>query len=101
MPFSSFFSYVWTNPFASLPFGSLSTDLQRRFLSWVLRRSLGRFVRAGGLDVGRIQSQIGQGRVEIEGLELDTDVSLHISDVWIGAHCRRSTPSFPRRYPCR
>ena len=97
MPISSFFSYVWTNPFASLPFGSLSTDLQRRFLSWVLKRSLGRFVRAGGLDVERIQSQIGQGKVEIEGLELDTDVSV-LSPTETAAYCRRSTPSFPPQF---
>jgi hypothetical protein len=43
-----------------------------------LKRSLGRFVKAGGLDVERIQAQISEGRVEIEGLEVNEDESCNI-----------------------
>jgi len=39
---------------------------------------MGSFVKAGGLDVERIQAQISEGRVEIEGLEIDVDVSLQV-----------------------
>jgi autophagy-related protein 2 len=69
----SFMTFPWSLP--SLPSISLPANIQRRFLSYVLKKSLGRFVRAGGLDVERIQAQIGEGWVEIEGLELDTEVS--------------------------
>lgn len=41
----------------------------------MLKRYLGRFVKEGSLDVERIQSQISQGWVEIENLEVDTNVS--------------------------
>ena len=40
----------------------------------MLKRTLGKFVKAGGLDVDRIQTQISEGWVEIEGLEVDTEV---------------------------
>lgn len=68
--------------FLSLPFSlptlpsiSLPANIQRRFLSYVLKRALGRFFRSG-LDVDKIQSQIGEGRVEIEGLVVDEDVRI-------------------------
>lgn len=67
--------------FLSFPFNfpsllsiSLPAHIQRRFLSYVLKRALGRFVKAGGLDVERIQAQISEGWVEIEALEVDTAV---------------------------
>ena len=61
--------------FPSFPPISLPASIQRRFLSYVLKRTLGRYVRAGGLDVDRIQAQISDGWVEIEGLEVDEVVS--------------------------
>lgn len=71
--FPSFLNLPWTLP--SLPSISLPANIQRRFLSYVLKKALGRFVKAGGLDVERIQAQISEGWVEIEGLEVDVDVS--------------------------
>lgn len=73
VPWPAFLSFPFSLP--SLPSISLPTDVQRRFLSYVLKRALGRFIRSG-LDVDKIQSQIGEGRVEIEGLVVDEDVSL-------------------------
>jgi autophagy-related protein 2 len=70
----SFLSFPFSLP--SLPSISLPENIQRRFLSYVLKRALGRFVKAGGLDVERIQAQISEGWVEIEGLEINTDVSV-------------------------
>jgi autophagy-related protein 2 len=69
----SFLSWPFSLP--SLPSISLPANIQRRFLSYVLQRTLGRYVRAGGLDVERIQAQISEGWVEIEGLEVNTEVS--------------------------
>lgn len=69
----------------SLPSISLPANIQRRFLSYVLRRALGRFVVSSSLDVERIQAQISQGWVEIERLEIDTTVSGDIA-------CWCSTP---------
>lgn len=57
----------------SLPSISLPTNIQRRFLSYVLKRALGRFFRSG-LDVEEIQSQIGEGKVELEGLVINEEV---------------------------
>ncbi|ORX39665.1 hypothetical protein BD324DRAFT_648300 [Kockovaella imperatae] len=65
----SFFSFPWSLP--PLPPISLPANIQRRFLSYVLKRTLGRFVKPGGLDVDRIQAQMSEGWVEIEGLEID------------------------------
>ena len=45
----------------------------------MLKRSLGRFVKEGSLDVERIQAQISQGWVEIEHLDVDTAVSTESS----------------------
>lgn len=76
----SFFSWPFSLP--QLPSISLPANIQRRFLSYVLKRALGRFIKAGGLDVERIQAQISQGWVEIEGLEVDTDVSVLTTGTW-------------------
>ena len=72
----NFLTFPWALP--SLPPISLPANLQRRFLSYVLKRTLGRFVKPGGLDVEKIQAQITEGRVEIEGLEVDEDVGISI-----------------------
>ena len=69
----AFLSFPFSLP--TLPSISLPANIQRRFLSYVLKRALGRFVKAGGLDVERIQAQISEGWVEVEGLEIDTEVS--------------------------
>lgn len=71
--FSSLFG--WTFALPSLPSISLPANIQRRFLSYVLKRALGRFVKTGGLDVDRIQAQISEGWVEIQGMEVDAEVS--------------------------
>ena len=68
----TFLTFPFTLP--SIPTISLPASIQRRFLSYVLKRALGRFVKAGGLDVEKIQAQIGEGLIEVEGLELDTEV---------------------------
>ncbi|EIW70236.1 hypothetical protein TREMEDRAFT_30206 [Tremella mesenterica DSM 1558] len=64
----TFIAFPFTLP--SLPSISLPANIQRRFLSFILKRTLGRFIKAG-LDVDQIQAQIGEGKIEIESLELD------------------------------
>ncbi|WVW83423.1 hypothetical protein I302_105443 [Kwoniella bestiolae CBS 10118] len=68
-------AFLTTFPFTlpSLPSISLPANIQRRFLSYVLKRSLGRFVKDEALDAERIQAQLSQGWVELEGLEVDTN----------------------------
>ncbi|BEJ01025.1 hypothetical protein CcaverHIS631_0508820 [Cutaneotrichosporon cavernicola] len=56
-----------------LPSISLPANIQRRFLSYVLKRALGRFFIASGFDVERIQAQLGEGRVDLERLEVNID----------------------------
>lgn len=53
---------------------TLSSALQRRVLSYLLRRTLGRFLK-GNLDAAQIDAGIGSGKVEVTGLELNADVS--------------------------
>lgn len=65
-------SFLTTLP--SLPSVSLPANIQRRFLSYILKRSLGRFVVASGFDVERIQAQLSQGAVDLERLEVNVDV---------------------------
>ncbi|OCF39156.1 hypothetical protein I317_07055 [Kwoniella heveanensis CBS 569] len=67
-------SFLTSLPFSlpSLPSISLPANIQRRFLSYILKRYLGDFVRHEALDADRIQAQISEGWVEIEGLEVDT-----------------------------
>ncbi|KDQ33527.1 hypothetical protein PLEOSDRAFT_22057 [Pleurotus ostreatus PC15] len=50
---------------------SLPSTIQRRFISFVLKRTLGHFLRPGQLDVHQIDSQIGSGHVQVNNLELD------------------------------
>lgn len=60
----------------SLPSISLPANIQRRFLSYVLKRTLGRFVSHQALDAERIQAQVSEGWVEIENLEIECIVSV-------------------------
>jgi autophagy-related protein 2 len=54
---------------------SLPPNIQKRFVSYLLKRSLGRFVKGGGLDVEKIEGQISEGTLKLEKLELDVEVS--------------------------
>lgn len=76
--FSSFFTLhsLPTLPTSYLPsFPSLPQNLQRRFLSYVLKKSLGHLVKDGALDPERIEAQVVTGHVEVKGVELDESVS--------------------------
>ncbi|CCO28540.1 Autophagy-related protein 2 [Rhizoctonia solani AG-1 IB] len=50
---------------------ALPANIQRRFLSFVLKYFLGHLVKPGQLDDHKIDAQIGSGRVEIKDVELD------------------------------
>ncbi|ODO11399.1 hypothetical protein I350_00178 [Cryptococcus amylolentus CBS 6273] len=67
-------SFITSIPFAlpSLPSISLPANIQRRFLSYVLKRTLGRFVLHQALDAERIQAQVSAGQVELEELQVDS-----------------------------
>ncbi|TFY72678.1 hypothetical protein EVG20_g338 [Dentipellis fragilis] len=52
---------------------SLPSAIQRRFISFILKRSLGHLLKPGQLDVQQIDSQIGSGYVQVRDLELDHD----------------------------
>ncbi|KAI0035921.1 hypothetical protein K488DRAFT_42229 [Vararia minispora EC-137] len=65
----------WTPAWPTLPAFdfSLPTDIQRRFLSYVLKRALGRFVKPGQFNVQQIDSQVGSGYFQVRDLEIDHD----------------------------
>nr|GAT53224.1 predicted protein [Mycena chlorophos] len=50
---------------------TLPSSIQRRFLSFVLRKSLGHLLKPGQLDVDQIDSQIGSGYVQVSDLQLN------------------------------
>ncbi|KAJ7063368.1 hypothetical protein C8F01DRAFT_1209678 [Mycena amicta] len=56
-----------------LPSISLPSSIQRRFISFVLRKSLGHLLKPGQLDVEQIDSQIGSGYVQISQLQLNSE----------------------------
>lgn len=57
---------------------SLPAGIQRRFLSFLLNRFLGHFVKPGQLDVQNIDSQIGSGYVQAKDVELDPIVRFRL-----------------------
>lgn len=54
---------------------SISSALQRRLLSYLIRRTLGHLLKPGSLDGAQIDAGIGSGKLEIANLELDQQVS--------------------------
>jgi autophagy-related protein 2 len=66
---SWFSSWIPTLPSISLP-----ASIQARFISFVLKKSLGHLLKPGQLDVNQIDSQIGSGYVQVANLALDTQV---------------------------
>lgn len=75
----------WSSWLPSLPTIDLSlpTGIQRRFISFALKRSLGHLLKPGQLDFQQVDSQIGSGYVQIRDLELNNDVrstSVHIAE---------------------
>ncbi|KAF9227681.1 hypothetical protein BS17DRAFT_774146 [Gyrodon lividus] len=63
--YSSWFSALPTFDFA------VPSGIQRRFFSFVLKRTLGHFLKPGQLDLHQIDSQLGSGTVHVKDLELD------------------------------
>ncbi|CAK9781050.1 hypothetical protein CC85DRAFT_269388 [Cutaneotrichosporon oleaginosum] len=68
MWFPSFLTFPVSFPSISLP-----ANIQRRFLSYVLKRALGRFFLPSGFDVERIQAQLSEGRVDLDKLEVNVE----------------------------
>lgn len=59
---------------------SLPSVIQRRFISFLLRKFVGHLLKPGQLDVRQIETQIGSGELRITDLELDDQVrnNVHI-----------------------
>ncbi|KAJ6496744.1 hypothetical protein C8R47DRAFT_1115401 [Mycena vitilis] len=60
----------WLPGLPSISF-ALPASIQRRFISFVLKKSLGHLLRPGQLDIDQIDSQIGSGYVQVNDLQLD------------------------------
>jgi autophagy-related protein 2 len=67
--------FPFSLPSITLPTLSIPINIQRRFLSFVLKRTLGHLVRPGQLDTHQIDAQIGNGWIEITDIELADEVS--------------------------
>lgn len=58
---------------------SLSANLQKRILSYLLKRTLGHLVDGGQLDLEQIDAGIGSGRIEVRNVQLDAQaISRHL-----------------------
>jgi len=53
---------------------SIPASIQGRFLSFILKKTLGHFLKPGQLDYHQIDSQIGSGYVQVNDLELNQEV---------------------------
>jgi hypothetical protein len=98
--------YSWAFNF-SLPSLNPSVSLQKRFISFVLKRSLGHLVKPGQLDAHQIDAQIGSGFVEVKEIELDSNVSTYHSiplvvneATGIQLHLRQTTYPAAARFTC-
>ncbi|KAF7294875.1 GP-PDE domain-containing protein [Mycena indigotica] len=60
----------WLPGLPSIP---LPSSIQRKVLSFILRKSLGHLLQPGQLDVDQIDSQIGSGYVQVNELQLNHD----------------------------
>lgn len=76
----SWWSTSWLPSIPSIDF-SLPSGIQKRFISFTLRRTLGHLLKPGQLDIQQVDSQIGSGYVQIRDVELDNDVSLQLRTV--------------------
>ncbi|ESK94572.1 hypothetical protein Moror_7968, partial [Moniliophthora roreri MCA 2997] len=66
----------WLPSLPELPstnYFSLPSSIQGRFISFVLKRSLGHLLKPGQLDPHQIDSQVGSGYIQVNDLELDTN----------------------------
>ncbi|KAJ7172409.1 hypothetical protein C8R46DRAFT_992546 [Mycena filopes] len=61
----------WLPGLPSIGF-ALPATIQRRFISFVLKKSLGHLLKPGQLDIDQIDSQIGSGYVQVNDLQLDS-----------------------------
>ncbi|KAJ7632689.1 hypothetical protein FB45DRAFT_913186 [Roridomyces roridus] len=57
----------------ALPSRFISFDIQRTFISFVLKKSLGHLLKPGQLDIQQIDSQLGSGYVQVNNVELDNE----------------------------
>ncbi|KAJ3787784.1 hypothetical protein GGU10DRAFT_134981 [Lentinula aff. detonsa] len=62
----------WLPSLPSISYLVVPASIQRRFISFVLKRALGHFLKPGQLDVDQIDSQIGSGYVQVNDLHLDS-----------------------------
>ena len=69
---SSWYS-SWFSGFPTFDFAVPAT-IQRRFFSFVLKKTLGQFLKPGQFDLHQIDSQLGSGAVHVTDLELDGQV---------------------------
>ncbi|KAJ3725873.1 hypothetical protein C8R42DRAFT_575547 [Lentinula raphanica] len=63
----------WLPSFPSFSYFAVPASIQRRFISFILKRALGHFLKPGQLDVQQIDSQIGSGYVQVNDLHLDNN----------------------------
>ncbi|KAI1795867.1 hypothetical protein LXA43DRAFT_989826 [Ganoderma leucocontextum] len=65
-------SFSWLPSLPSIDF-SLPSSIQKRFISFALRQSLGHLLKPGQLDIQQVDSQIGSGYVQVRDLELSNE----------------------------
>ncbi len=86
-------SFSWLPALPTIDF-SLPSGIQKRFISFALRQSLGHLLKPGQLDVQQVDSQIGSGYVQVRDLELNDEVglcynvALYVTYTYLSGHQR-------------
>lgn len=74
----SFLSSFTFPAWSSIPVPSIGSyipeNIQKRLVSYLLQRTLGKFVKQDGLQLEGIEAAINQGRISLTGLQIDTEV---------------------------
>jgi hypothetical protein len=90
MPPFSFLSSLAFPAWSSIPvsIGSyIPENIQKRLVGYLLQRTLGKFVKREGLQLDGIEAAIEQGRIRLNGLEIDADVSTGVTLRNLGHEC--------------
>jgi hypothetical protein len=79
---SSFWNWYSYIPTIRLPTFNVPAQIQNRLLSFAIRRSIGHLLKRGGVEIDKLDTQVGRGWVEVKDVELEEDVRCHSPPIY-------------------
>ncbi|EJT98304.1 hypothetical protein DACRYDRAFT_110744 [Dacryopinax primogenitus] len=70
---SSFWNWYSYIPSIRLPSFNVPAQIQNRLLSFAIRRSIGHLLKRGGVEIDKLDTQVGRGWVEVKDVELEEE----------------------------